>query len=77
MTTSDQEDQAEKRRVMLQDADVRRRQQEQSGTFLAAGLPQSTPPKLLANLLRSPHRIRPHRRPIRLNYRPSQVSGFQ
>src|SRR5215469_6490615 len=35
MPTSDQEDQAEKRRVLLQDADVRRRQQEQSGTFLS------------------------------------------
>ena len=35
MTTSDQEDQAEKRRVLLQDADVRRQQQEQSGTFLS------------------------------------------
>jgi len=35
MTTSDQEGQAEKRRVLLQDADVQRRQQEQSGTFLS------------------------------------------
>src|SRR5215471_5695534 len=35
MPTSDQEDQAEKRRVLLQDADVQRRQQEQSGTFLS------------------------------------------
>jgi len=33
---SDQEEQAEKRRVLLQDADLRRRQQEQSsGTFLS------------------------------------------
>ena len=32
---SDQEEQAEKRRVLLQDVDVRRRQQEQSGTFLS------------------------------------------
>ena len=33
---TDQEEQAEKRRVLLQDADVRRRQQEQSsGTFLS------------------------------------------
>ena len=32
---TDQEEQAEKRRVLSQDADVRRRQQEQSGTFLS------------------------------------------
>jgi hypothetical protein len=40
MTTSDQEEQAERRRVLLQDADLRRRQQEQaqreqSGTYLS------------------------------------------
>jgi hypothetical protein len=32
---TDQEEQAEKLRVTLQDADVRRRQQEQSGTYLS------------------------------------------
>ena len=40
MTTYDPEDQAERRRVLLQDVDVRRRQQEQaqrqqSGTFFS------------------------------------------
>jgi len=35
MTISDQEEQAERRRVLLQDADLRRQQQEQSGTFFS------------------------------------------
>jgi len=39
MTTSDQEEQAERRRVLLQDADLRRQQEqaqrEQSGTFFS------------------------------------------